>query len=345
MQQEVLQKLSSANLFGKGGAAFPTATKWEAVLAAEGAKKYIIVNSSEGEMGCFKDLYIWRNHMDKVFGGISYGIKFLNCPVDVYIHINADYLDELRPQLMHSINDYKWSGVKINLSIEKPTYIGGEASALINYIETGTAQPRPRTKFRTTEKGLFESPTMMNNVETFYDVCRILDGDYDNSRFIGIFGDGIEKKFVIRHKISESIASPISQLKLGFDDYYVQVGGSASGAVYDKSQIKDVKLDEKGGVGCLEIFDKKKRDFSAFMRRLADFYAQEGCGKCGGKGFATALKEKVYASPVVAPEEILPFIEDMARKTFCKLCKSIKTPFVTYCNNLLGKNIEVSDGK
>ena len=73
----VIEKLRNAGIFGKGGAAYPTADKWQGVSEAEGDKKYIIVNSSEGEMGLFKDLYVWRNHMDKVFKGIDYGIKFL----------------------------------------------------------------------------------------------------------------------------------------------------------------------------------------------------------------------------------------------------------------------------
>ena len=90
-------------------------------------------------MGLFKDLFVWRNHMDKVFKGVDYAIKFLNCNVEVYIHINRDYLNELQPKLFYYINNYKWSGVKFHISIEEPCYIGGEASALMNIIETGTA--------------------------------------------------------------------------------------------------------------------------------------------------------------------------------------------------------------
>jgi NADH:ubiquinone oxidoreductase subunit F (NADH-binding) len=341
-EEEVIQKLKDANLFGKGGAAFPTADKWEGVLKAKGEKKYIIVNSSEGEMGLFKDLYIWRNHIDKVFGGINYAIKFLDCPVEVYIHINQHYLDELKPQLFKYINDYKWTGIEFHLSVENPSYIGGEASALINIIETGVAQPRPRTKFRTIEKGLFQMPTMMNNVETFYDVCRILDGDYDNCRFIGIWGDGIEKK-VVRNKVESSVADVLKINKITFDfNYIAQIGGSASGAVYNKEQLKNVIMDNTSGAGGIEIFDLSKRNFLFFLKRLGNFYAKESCGKCLGKTFSTSLNEKIQSYNNVEDvkiEELLPFIEDMNKKTFCKLCKSFKTPFITYCNNVLGKKL------
>ena len=336
----VVQKLRDVKLFGKGGAAFPTGDKWEGVGQAEGDIKYIICNSSEGEMGLFKDLYVWRNHMDKVFKGIDYGIKFLNCPVEVYIHINQDYLNELQPQLFKYINDYKWSGIKFHISIENPCYIGGEASALMNIIETGVAQPRPRTK-RTVVAGLFEKPTMMNNVETFFDIANVLDGTYDNCRFSGICGDSIEKKFVSRNKIDATIAQILKDNNVNPDfDYYVQIGGSASGPVYDKSQLDDVIMT---GAGNIEIFDKSKRDFLWFLKRLGNFYAKEACGKCMGKKFATELNEKIQAYNTVKDinvEDLLVLVNNMNKKTFCKLCKSFKTPFITYCNNVLGMNIE-----
>ncbi|MDR1498861.1 MAG: hypothetical protein LBS34_01050 [Rickettsiales bacterium] len=341
----VIKKISDAKLLGKGGAAFPTADKWQGVGEAEGSLKYIIVNSSEGELGLFKDLYIWRNHMSEVFGGIDHAIKFLDCEVEVYLHINRDYLNELQPQLFKYINDRKWNGVQFHISIENPCYIGGEASALMNIIETGIAQPKPRTH-RTVVKGLFEKPTMMNNVETFYDICRILDGNYDNCRFYGIFGDGVKEKFVARHKIDAPIQEILEEngIKLG-QNFYVQVGGSASGGVYNSEQLKNVIMT---GAGSIEIFDRQKRGFLTFMQRLGAFYAKESCGKCKGKEFAVELNEliktfEVEQNAIDNIQNMLVFIENMNKKTFCKLCKSLKTPFVTYCKNVLGIGDLVSD--
>ena len=336
----VIEKLRNADLFGKGGASFPTADKWQGVKEAEGDKKYIIVNSSEGEMGLFKDLYIWRNHMDKVFKGIDYAVKFLDCDVEVYLHINRTYLYELQSNIYKYINDYKWSETKFHINIEEPCYIGGEASALMNIIETGIAQPRPRTK-RTVVSGLFDKPTMMNNVETFYDVCRILDGDYDNCRFSGIFGDGIEKKFVARHKIDTTISTILKENNINPDfDYYVQIGGSASGPVYNNTQLDTITMT---GAGSIEIFDKSKRNFLVFLKRISAFYQKESCGKCMGKKFATSLNGIIQNYNTVEDikvDELLPLINDMNKKTFCKLCKSLKKPFTTYCNNILNMNIE-----
>ena len=339
MYLDYIDKLEKANLFGKGGAAFPTAGKWKGVKEAEGDFKYIIVNSSEGEMGLFKDLYIWRNHMDKVFKGIDYAIQFLECEVEVYIHINQDYYNELAPKLFYYINNHKWQ-TKFHINIENPSYIGGEASALMNIIETGVAQPKPRVH-RTVVKGLFEKPTMMQNVETFYDICRVLDGDYDNCRFSGIFGDGIKEKFVVRHKIDATIAEILKDAGVNPDfDYYVQIGGSASGPVYDKDQLTEVTM---VGAGSIEIFDKSKRNLLTFLKRIVKFYSDESCGKCMGKKFANALEEVVKDYQTVQDvklEEIRPFINDMSKKTFCKLCKSLKTPVSTYYKNVLNIDFE-----
>jgi len=338
-KDEVVQKLREAKLLGKGGAAFPTADKWQGVGESEGTSKCIVVNSSEGEFGLFKDLYVWRNHMSQVFRGIDYGIQFLNCDVDVYIHINKDYFEELRSQIFYHINDRRWNELaRFYVSIEEPSYIGGEASALMNFIETGIAQPKPRTT-RTVVKGLFDKPTMMNNVETFFDVANILDGTYDGCRFCGIFGDGV-KKVVVRHKIDNSVAQILkdNNIKPNFD-YYVQIGGGASGTVYNKTQLDTVMITSSGSI---EIFDKSKRGFLAFLKRMGNFYARESCGKCMGKKFATSLNEKIQSYTIDADiniDELLPIINDMNKKTFCKLCKSFRAPFVSYCNNVLNKNL------
>ena len=348
-KENIIKKLENAQLFGKGGASFPVFKKWQGVSEAEGDIKYIIVNSSEGEMGLFKDLYIWRNHMDMVFKGIDYAINFLDRNVEVYLHINRDYLNELQPKLFEYINSYKWD-IKFHINIENPSYIGGEASALMNIIETGIAQPKPRTT-RTVVKGLFEKPTMMNNVETFYDIARTLDGDWDFCRFTGIFGDGLNSVFgktkkVVRHKNDANLYDILKENNLLPDfDFYVQVGGGASGVFYNQNQLKDNIVT---GVGSIEIFDKNKRDFLKFLQRIAKFYEKESCGKCMGKKFAGEFSDLVKTfvtndDAIKNIDKMLEIINNMNKKTFCKLCKSLKNPFVTYCNNILGLNIEQDD--
>ena len=332
---DTIEKLKESGIFGKGGASFPVWKKWEGCSQAEGDLKYIICNSSEGEMGLFKDLYIWRNHMDRVFKGIEYAIKFLG-NTEVWIHINRTYFNELSSQLYKYINDYRWKYI-FHINIEENCYIGGEASALMNMIETGVAQPRPRTT-RTVVKGLFEKPTLMQNVETWFDISNVLDGIYDNTRHSGIFGDGIENKFVARHKVNANIEQILRENNVNLDfDYFVQIGGSASGLVLNKEQLKDNVMI---GAGSIEIFNRDKVDFLTFLKRLSTFYKKEACGKCLGKKFATELYDLIHSynseqEAINGIQDMLVLVNDMNKKTFCKLCKSFKQPFISYCKNIL----------
>jgi NADH:ubiquinone oxidoreductase subunit F (NADH-binding) len=278
--------------------------------------------------------------MPVVFRGIEQALKFLG-NAEVYIHINENYFNELKPKIFEYINNYRWH-YKFHLSIENPCYVGGEASALMNIIENGIAQPRPRIH-RTVVKGLFDRPTMMQNVETFYDVARILDDTYDYSRFSCIYGDGVKNECVLRHGIDANVADILRGAGINPNfDYYVQIGGSASGSVYNKNQLGSLAM---SGVGAVEIFDSNRRDFLQFIRRLGDFYRRESCGKCKGREFATALDGliKTFETEQQAIKNIaniMTFVDDMNKKTFCGLCKSLRTPIVTYCSNILGINLE-----
>ncbi|MDR0572047.1 MAG: hypothetical protein LBG48_04320 [Rickettsiales bacterium] len=338
-KEEIVQKLRDSEILGKGGAAFPVWQKWESCDSAEGDVKYIICNSSEGEFGVFKDLYIWRNHMDKVFRGIDYAAQFLGNS-EVYIHINRNYYNELQPALFKFINDRKWKTI-FHISVEENCYIGGEASAVLNIIETGVAQPKPRIN-RTVVKGLFEKPTLMQNVETFYDIALVLDGEYDFCRFSCVFGDGVEENFVVRHGVKTTIAGVFEKNNIDpHFEYFVQIGGGGCGVVLDQSQLAENIMT---GVGSIEIFDKSKNNFLTFLQRLGGFFQKEACGKCLGKGFVTNLNNflKTLATEreaIGSIQNLAIFMEEIHKKTFCKLCKSFKTPFDTYCQNILGVNI------
>jgi NADH:ubiquinone oxidoreductase subunit F (NADH-binding) len=331
---DILEKLKKANLLGKGGASFPVATKWEGAGNAPGDIKYVICNSSEGELGLFKDLYIWRHHMDLVFDGIRYALDFLG-KAEAYIHINENYWLELQPSLFNYINNYRWL-YDFHISVEKPSYVGGEASALLNFIETGIAQPKPRIQ-RTVVKGLFDKPTLMQNVETFYDIARVLTDNYDECRFVCIYGKGIKQQ-VVRTKIETTVAEILKEAKVQPNfDYFVQVGGSASGAVYSSGQLANITL---SGMGALEIFDRTSNNLLVFLRRLAIFFQKEACGKCSGKKFASELLqllEAVNSADQLQRQlpQVLSLVENMYQKTFCHLCKSLKTPVITYCQNIL----------
>jgi NADH:ubiquinone oxidoreductase subunit F (NADH-binding) len=332
-----IEKLKKYNILGRGGAEFPAWQKWETAKNTPSEVKYVICNSSEGELGLFKDLYIWRNHAKKIFQGMKYAMDFIGSN-EAYIHINKNYYLELQPVLFELINNENWSGYKFNISVEEPSYIGGEASTIINFIETKTNQPKPKT-FRTAVKGLFGHPTLIQNVESFYDIARAIEDTYDNKRFSGIFGDGIKEKLVVRHKNDATLQKilRLAKVKPGFD-FFVQVGGSASGNIYNSAQLKEHQME---GAGSIEIFDKIKRNELVFLKRLFKFYSKESCGKCNpcreGSFQLNQMVQDLTDVKDIPWDEIVKICELMSKISFCGLGRAIYAPVKTYMENVLGK--------
>jgi len=334
---DTFNKIKKANLLGRGGASFPAWKKWETAKQTKSDTKYVICNSSEGELDAFKDLYIWENYPEHVFKGMVYTMDYLKTK-QAYININTNYYTKLQKIIDSLIKKYNSKGYNFKIFKEKPSYIGGEASTILNSIEGKPAQPRAR-HFRTTVKGLFEKPTLIQNVETFYDVAITVDKKYDNKRFIGIFGDGIRKKFVIRCNNDLTIQKILDLGKIKIkSDYFVQVGGSASGPVFNSEQIK---TEQMTGIGSIEIYNPKKRNSLKILQRWLKFYANESCGKCipcrEGSYQAYELVKKLRTEKNIPWEAITKITELMEKASFCGLGKALNTPVQTYIKNILHK--------
>jgi NADH:ubiquinone oxidoreductase subunit F (NADH-binding) len=253
-----------------------------------------------------------------------------------YIHINKNYHKELASDIQKEINNYK--GYNIKFFVEEPCYIGGESSTVLNLIEKNLAQPRSK-KTRTAEKGLFEKPTVIQNVETLYDIARVDAGTYDGKRFSGIYGDGVKRKKVVAHDAKATIKKILKDAEMMPDfDFYVQIGGGASGPVLDKKQIgKQIMT----GAGSIEIFDKKKWNDLKFLRRLFKFYAKESCGKCApcreGSFQLNKLVKKAKSEKDIDWKEIKKIYELMGKTSFCGLGRGIFEPLDTYIKNVKKK--------
>jgi NADH:ubiquinone oxidoreductase subunit F (NADH-binding) len=331
----IFEKVKQANIVGRGGAAFPAWIKWKIAKKTKADVKYVICNSSEGELGLFKDLYVWRNHCDDVIKGMVLLMDFLKTK-EAYIHINENYYKELKADIQKEINNYK--GYNFHISIEEPSYIGGESSTVLNMIEGNVAQPRSK-KTRTAEKGLFEKPTVIQNVETLYDIARVDAGTYDGKRFSGIHGDGVKKKKVVAHDANASIKKILEEAGMMPDfDFYVQIGGSASGPVFDKKQIGRRIMT---GAGSIEIFDKKKWNDLKWLKRLFKFYVKESCGKCApcreGSFQLDKLIKKAKKVEDINWKEIKKIYKLMGKTSFCGLGKGILEPLNTYIKNVKKK--------
>ncbi len=180
--KDIIAKLEKNNLLGRGGASFPTGLKWEMVRCAKAAKKYIICNGSEGEPNVFKDGFILENYPEAVIEGIKIALETINNSF-AYIYLRKDYYEKFKEGLKKLIGEFP-----IMLFKKTGGYIAGEETSIIEAIEGKRPEPRIKPPFPA-QCGLWGSPTLINNVETFYYAAKIAKNEYKGTRFYSISGE------------------------------------------------------------------------------------------------------------------------------------------------------------
>lgn len=328
--RNLLLKIKKANLVGRGGAEFPTATKWELTAKAKGSPKYVICNASEGEMGVFKDIYILENFMEDVVKGMLLAMDFLKTK-EGYFNFNKNYYNKISVKLNPILKKYEKKGYKFGIYKEPPSYIGGEETALLNAIEGKRIEPRFKPPFPG-EAGLFGKPTLIHNVETLFNISRVAEDKFESKRFYCVLGDA--KNPGVYYLADNLTIYEILKQTNNFPkfDFFAQIGGGASGLVLNQKQIKTNKMI---GAGSLRIFpitaDPRKILLDWFK-----FYANESCGKCAPCREGTyQLYEMVKKSKTIPWKKIMEVVDTMAQTSFCALGKSIGVPVKSYMSNVL----------
>lgn len=266
---DIIEKIRQADLRGKGGAGFPTALKWEAVKYADGNKKYVVCNAAEGEPGVFKDGFILEKFPKEVIEGIKLGLEAVGAE-SAYIYIRKDYLKRFGKKLKRIIGESP-----IILFEKRGGYIAGEETALIESIEGKIAEPRIRPPYPS-ESGLFNCPTLINNIETFYWVCKINKGEYKKARFYSISGD-VKNKGIFELPENHSIIRILKETgNLPKFDFFVQIGGGIAGEIFLSSELEGCV----SGSGAIIIFNRKKTNSISLLKNWLDFLVEGNCDKC-----------------------------------------------------------------
>jgi [NiFe] hydrogenase diaphorase moiety large subunit len=323
---DILTQIKLAGLTGRGGAGFPTATKWEIVKNAPGNKKYVVCNASEGEPGVKKDLFILENYPEKVIAGMKIAIDFLVAE-KAYLYLNPAYYKKFKAKLTKLTK-----GTKIELFSKDHTagYAGGEESTAINHIEGKRIEPRLRPPFIATN-GLWDCPTLVNNVETFYDVSLIAAGRYENKRFFTVSGDcpneGVyefPENWTIEKVLQET--NNIPKFK-----FFVQIGGDASGIVLNSSQLNQ----PASGAGSITVYSVIKHKPADLMKQWAYFFTNESCGQCTPCREGTFRLKETLKMKKVDWQLVNDLLDNLEQTSFCGLGLVVSTPFKSYFNNVL----------
>jgi [NiFe] hydrogenase diaphorase moiety large subunit len=296
--EDVIREMKHARLSGRGGAFFSTGAKWEMCRNAPGTSHYVVCNADEGEPGTFKDRALLTDLPGLLFEGMAIAGYSIGA-IEGFIYLRAEYR-YLKDKLEKTLAEFREKGLlgenimgiegfnfDIRIQLGAGAYVCGEETALLESMEGKRGEPRLRTFFPVT-KGFLGQPTVVNNVETFCAVPRVLDMGLDRFLRTGTS----QTPGTILFSISGDCKKPgiyevewgmtIKQLLLlceADDPFMVQAGGP-SGHVLSKREF-DRKLcgeDLKSG-GSFMVFNQS-RSLIKILRNYAEFFSHESCGLC-----------------------------------------------------------------
>jgi len=304
----VLARLKEAELRGMGGAGFPTSMKWDLVRKQQELVKYIVCNADESEPGTIKDRFI-LSHLPHLVAegmilaglitGAKRGILYIRHEYPLQEEIFGEELRRcakaglLGKNILDSGMDFE-----LEVFVSPGGYICGEESALIEAIEGHRAEPRNKPPFPG-QIGLWQKPTVINNVETFANVPQILARGVEWYKTAGVYGSrGL--KFV---GVSGHVARPgVFEVPMGTtmrEVLYGNAGGIRNGrglkafapsgpsSGYLPASMMDVRLDFKAlaeagsmlGSGAIVVCDDTTCMLDMALNAVR-FYRNESCGKC-----------------------------------------------------------------
>jgi NADH-quinone oxidoreductase subunit F len=293
---DVIAEIKSSGLVGRGGAAFPTAIKWEGAANADGDEKYIICNADESEPGTFKDRVLLLDDPHRTIEGMCIAAHAIGAAKG-YIYLRGEY-PYILPVLENALTeardaDYLGGGFDIEIRVGAGAYICGEETALFESIEGKRGFPRVKPPFPTTH-GLFGKPTVINNVETLCNVPLIFEKGAEEYRKIGTEKSPGPKLFCVSGDVEKpglyEVPFGVTLRELltmaGCDTFQAVLFGGAAGAFATPEHL-DVKLTFEDlraaglplGSGVVMVFDET-RDLRDVLSRLGKFFAHESCGKC-----------------------------------------------------------------
>ena len=306
--EDVIDTIKKSGLRGRGGGGFPAGTKWEAAAKEECAEKYICCNADEGDPGAFMDRSILEGDPHSVIEAMAIAGYAIGAHKG-FIYIRAEYpiaVERLRTAIGQA-REYGLLGKNIlgrgfefdiEIRLGAGAFVCGEGSALMISIEGNRGEPRPKPP-RATERGLFDRPTVLNNVETFANVPQIIVKGLDWYNSIGTEKAKGTKVFAVSGKINNtglaeipmgtSLREIIYDIGGGIPDgrkfKAAQTGGPSGGCI--PAELIDTPIDYDSlnslgsmmGSGGLIVMDE-----STCMVDIAKFFLEftvdESCGKC-----------------------------------------------------------------
>lgn len=338
---EIIKEVKDSKLRGRSGSAFPTGIKWEIIANATVTPKYLICNADESEPGTFKDKFILNCDPLKVIEGMMIAAYAIGAKKG-YVYVRGEYGEEyehLNNALKNLKSSYIWDmlsqkGMDFDIELRKGAgaYVCGEETAMIESIEGHRGVPRLRPPYPT-EIGLWNCPTLINNVETFATIPFIVNYGADaylsigtknsgGTRLISLCGNVVNRG-VYEVPMGISLRDIVYDIGGGIPDdkgiKMLQIGGSAGFCI--PPSLLDLPLDFDAfsaegigmGSGSILVMDEE-HCIVDFVKCILEFFIEESCGKCTPcrEGLRQALIILERFSRGIADEGDLRLLKDLA---------------------------------
>ncbi|MCB2212070.1 NADH-quinone oxidoreductase subunit NuoF [bacterium] len=360
---EVIEEITRSGLRGRGGAGYPTGLKWSTVAKASGTKKYIVCNADEGDPGAFMDRSVLESDPHRVLEGMAIAALAVGAD-EGYLYVRAEYPLAIE-RLEKAIKQAERAGIlgkrmlgsdydfHLEIRYGAGAFVCGEETALLASLEGGRGVPRPRPPYPA-ESGLWNKPTLINNVETFANIPAIIRNGAEWFAAIGTEDSRGTKVFALAGQVvntglievpmGTTLRQIIEEVGGGVPNNRslkaVQTGGPSGGCIpveHLDSPVDYASLAKLGsimGSGGMIVIDDSA-DMVDIARYFMEFSKSESCGKCVPCRVGTIhlynLLEKLLHGRGVAEdidriEELCDLLQTMS---LCGLGQSAPNPVVS----------------
>lgn len=361
--EEIITEIEKSGLRGRGGGGFPTGRKWRSCRDAHSETKYVICNGDEGDPGAFMDRSIMEGNPHGVLEGMIIGAYAIGSNIG-YIYVRNEYPLAVK-HLTHAIKqaeEYGFLGknifgsgfdFKININRGGGAFVCGESTALMASLEGKPGEPR--TKYiHTSESGLWDKPTDLNNVETWVNVPAIINNGADWFASIGTEGSKGTKVFSLVGNVKNTglveVPMGITLREIVYDIgggiaddkqfKAVQTGGPSGGCIPKQYLDARVDFDELTKLGSMMgsggmIVADEDTCMVNFAKYFLTFLQEESCGKCTAcrESIAQALHILERITTGEGQEEDIELLEYLCElletSSLCALGKTASNPVLT----------------
>lgn len=306
--EDVIAEVKTSGLRGRGGAGFPTGIKWESTANTAPGNKYVVCNADEGDPGAFMDRSVLEGDPHSVLEAMA--ICGYSIGADTgYIYIRAEYplaIERLKVAIAQAEeagllgNNIMGTGFNFNIELKygAGAFVCGEGTALIHSIEGKRGEPRMKT-YSSSKRGLWDSPTCLNNVETFANIPAIINQGASWFNSYGTEDSPGTKVFALGGKVNnvglvevpmgttlrEIVYEIGGGIPNGREFKAVQTGGPSGGCI--SSENLDTPIDFKSlssigsmmGSGGMLVLDDSDCMVN-ISKFFLEFTVEESCGKC-----------------------------------------------------------------